>query len=629
MKREGSNELFEFTEYEMLDDLLQGVTVCPDFRTNTEPVADIPQNLETKLRARRVSEAAMRVFLERREWLGHFATHGVDQIKDVPWIRDVERRIAENEMKGRRRYQLSTLEDVRKKLAAAEGDETVIVPNFSGRGGYGKTRLQSKAEAIIVEVIEKAKLSKQPLVKRDLFEKVVCEVQLHNAQHPEEQVLPPGQSTVSRRISQLIPRFEIDRKTLTARTVRRNYRSNSAPRFKPNVPLLVSEYDDTDTNVFLVGGQSGLPVGRCYLTTGICTGTLMPLGLSLGIEPRSFESAMAAIQHSLLPKDRSHPDFKECNFGWEAYGLQQNILMDNATYNHGKAMKHQSREMQLKICQVKPFGPTAKSSIEHFNNVAQVACMGLPGWRGLHDDPDAVKKGLATAVLPVEQFRAYFFKWLTGVYMNDPGEDGLSPRQRWQSYFRDRSPRIRWSAEELSIFRLVPIPRTLRDSGGVKRLNLTYDNSWLQEVREYFGNEKTICTYVDRFDLSYIIAEHPVTRDLQRVPCTTADRYAFQLTEYAQKAILKMCRQRGINNPSLRDMQRERAELVKLTEQLSRSPKLSVRKVAEMQGKYVELADGQGHFEEKSATAEKVMSALEIQMLEIEAIDLEVTDALF
>ncbi len=571
----------------------------------------------------------MRVFLERREWLGHFAAYGVDQIKDAPWIRDVERKIAENEMKGRRRYKLSTLEDLRKKLAAADGDETVIVPDFSRRGGYGKTRLQQKTEAIIVEVIQKAKLASQPLVKRDLYEKVVCEISLHNVQHPEAKVLPPGQSTVSRRIAQLIPRFEIDRKTLTQRTVRRNYRSNSSPRFRPDVPLLVSEYDDTDTNVFLVGGQSGLPVGRCYLTTGICASTLMPLGLSIGIEPRSFESAMAAIQHSLLPKDRTHPDFKECNFGWEAYGLQQTILMDNATYNHGNAMKHQAREMQLKICQAKPFGPTSKSSVEHFNDVAQIACRGLPGWRGLHDDPDAVKKGLATAVLPVQQFRTYFFKWITGVYMNDPGEDGLSPRQRWQSYFQDRSPRIRWTAEELAIFRLVPLPRTFRDSGGVKRLHLTYDNSWLQEVREHFGNNKTICTYVDRFDMSYIIAEHPVTRELHRVPCTTADRYSFQLTEYAQKAILKMCRQRGVENPSLRDMQRERAELVKLTEQLSRSSKLRFRKVAETHSKYVESTDGQGFFEEETKTVEKVMSALEIQMAEIEAIDLEVSDAFF
>lgn len=613
----------------MLDDLIQGVTVCPDFRTNTEPVADLPKSLETKLRARRVSEAAMRVFLERREWLGHFATYGVDQIKDVPWVRDVERRIAENEMKGRRRYQLSTLDDARKKLAAADGDETVIVPNFSGRGGYGKTRLQPKAEAIIVEVIEKAKLSKLPLVKRDLFEQVFCEVQLHNAQHPEEQIFPPGQSTVSRRISKSIPQIEIDRRTLTSRTVGRNYRSNSSPRFRPDVPLLVSEYDDTDTNVFLVGDRSGLPIGRCYLTTGICEGTLMPMGMSMGVEHRSFDSAMEAIHHSLLPKDRSHTDFKECNFGWESYGLQQNILMDNATYNSGNAMKHQAREMQLRICQVKPFGPTAKSCIEHFNKIVQIACRKLPGWRGLHNDPDAVKRGLGTAVLPVQDFRTFLFKWITGDYMNDPGEDGFTPRQKWQSYFRDRSPRVRWNAEELAIFRLVPMPRSFRASGGVKRLNLTYDSRWLQEVREYFGNTKSICTYVDRFDLSYIIAEHPVTRELQRVPCTTADRYAFQLTEYAQKAILKMCRQRRIENPSLRDMQRERAELVKLTEQLSRSSKLRLRKVAEIHSKYLESTDGQGYFKEETKMVEKVMTALEIQMLEIEAIDLEVTDALF
>lgn len=355
----------------------------------------------------------------------------------------------------------------------------------------------------------------------------------------------------------------------------------------------------------------------------------MPLGISIGTEPRSFESAMAAVNHSLLPKDRSHPDFKECNFGWEAYGLQQMILMDNATYNNGIAMKHQSRAMHLKICQAKPFGPTEKSSIEHFNNVAQIACRGLPGWRGLHDDPDAVKKGLAAAVLPVQSFRTYLFKWITGEYMNDPGEDGFSPRQRWQSYFRDRSPRVRWSAEELSVFQLLPVQVAFRPSGGVKRLNLTYDNIWLQGVREYFGNNKKILIYVDRNDLSYIVVEHPITRELQRVPCVAGNRYALHLTEYSQRVILKMCRQRGIQNPSLLDMQRERAELVKLTRQLSKSSKLSKRKVAERHSKYVESEDGQGSFEEVIKTVEKVMTPLEIQMMELEAIDLETADAGF
>lgn len=179
----------------MLDDLMSGLTTCPDFLVNAELIGKIPNSLEMKLRARRVSEAAMSVFLERREWLTHFEAYGVFQIKDAPWIRDVARRIAEKEMRGRRQYKLTTLEEVRLKLVAADGDETSIVPDFQSRGGYGKTRLQPKTEALINDVVETAKLSRQPLVKRDLFEKVICAVQLHNTQYPDAQVLPPGQST--------------------------------------------------------------------------------------------------------------------------------------------------------------------------------------------------------------------------------------------------------------------------------------------------------------------------------------------------------------------------------------------------------------------------------------------------
>lgn len=624
LKNEQTRELFEFTEFEMLDELRLGNFTCEEFGSKLRSNIQISSATQMKIEARRASAAAARVFLDKVEWLENFRKYGVTDIRDEPWIRDVARRISENEMKGRRKYELTTHRDDQQALKDADGDETVLLPDYSMRGGPGKKRIDDDAESIIKAVIEKALKSKREIIKRDIFIEVLYAVHLHNVQYPENRIRPPGQSTVSRRVQELIPQIEIDRKVMSPRALRSRYRSNSTPRFAPEIPLLMSEYDDVDTNAFLVGHKSKLPVGRCHMTSGICTASEMLLGASMGIQSRSFESAISAIHHSLQPKDMSHPDFKECNFGWDGYGLQSNILLDNATYNSGKAMKHQSREMQLKICKVRPYGPTAKSKIEHFNYVLQTACQGLPGWRGLEDDPEAVKKGMASAVLKVQNFRQFFFKWATGVYMNKPGTDGFTPRQRWQSHFTNRSPRVRWTANELAVFRLVPLMRKFRDSGGIMRLGLTYDNTWLSQVHEHFGKKSSVCVYIDRFDLSYVVVEHPITRERQRIPCTTPQSYGEYLTEYSQKLILKMCRDRGLKNPSLLDMQTEREQLIKLTEQMSSSNKLSVRKRAEQQCNYVSTgADGKDHFEEKTVVVEKVVTALEARMLELETIELE------
>lgn len=621
--------LFEFTEFEMLDELMAGNFTCPAFATQPRSHLQLSPAMEMKLNARRVSTAAARVLFDKAEWLEYFEKHGVTEIRNEPWIRQIERSIAQNEMKGRRRYELSTLIEAQKQKREADGDITVLLPDFSSRGGRGKKRIDAKVEEIIKDVIDRAVRLKRHIVKKELFVKAMCEVSLHNIQYPESKISPPSHSTVVRRIEELIPQIDIDRKLMTTRKVQRVHRSNSTPRFDPAIPLLLSEYDDVDTNVFLINQKYKLPIGRGYLTSGICTGTQMLLGASLGIEHRSFESAMSAVHHSLQPKDLQHPDFKLCNFGWEGYGLQSQILMDNATYNKSQPMKHQSREMQLKVCCVKPYGPTAKEKIEHFNYLLQLFCRELPGWRGLDNDPEAVKRGMGSAILDVQSFKQLVYKWITGGYMNTPGADGFTPRQRWLAYFTNRSPRIRWSANELAVFRLVPMMYNFRASGGIRRLGLTYDNSWLSKLSSHFGKSESVCAYIDRFDLNYIVVEHPITREQQRIPCTTSDRYGEHMTEYAQKTVLKMCRDKGIKNPSLLDMQRERDQLSKLIEQMSRSSKVSTRKRAEQHSKFVQDGpDGQGHFEQKTVVVEKVITELEERLQALQEIELGDEDEL-
>jgi len=617
---------FEISEINMLQDLEAGAMKCDAFIRHRSISHQKPdEGTDPRLLSRRASVAAVEIFDAKLAWKNALREAGVGRITDEPWVRQIVTNLKLTKLKDTRHFEISTLMSDQREVQKAEGDTLVLLPDYSRRGGYGKKRLDSTLEEIMGKAIESSRHGTDPIVVTRIFEVINREVHTHNITYADSPIRMPGLSTIARRVKEKIPAIEIDRKVLSPRYLRNSYRSNSASRVHTQIPLLVSEYDDTDTNVFLISGKTGLPCGRAHLTSGICSGTLMLLGADIGIESRSFESAIGAIHHSLLPKSMAHPDFKYATSNWDGYGVQGSILLDNAVYNKCKSIRHQSDAMLLKLCPVEPYMPVAKSAIEHFNfEVQESFSPTLPGWRGIDDDPDAVKRGMAGAILFEEEFRALFVKWVTGEYMNKPGQDGHSPRQRWNSYFTGRSPAIRWTPEELSIFRLRPEMLTFRPSGGVLRLGLTYDNQWLQDIREHFGVNSKVLIYVDRKNLANVVCEHPLTRQRQTVPCVTGDTYSDGLAESAQQLVLKMCRQRKITNPSLLEMQREREELKVLTAQLSRSKKLVDRKFAERHKSVDQKASPSGvSVETNVVTIKKVVTELEAQIIELQSIELE------
>lgn len=565
----------------------------------------------------------------KRLWIEALSKYGIVKIENKPWVRNAILRLSNTECKNIPVYSISTLLSAIRLVNKFGGDWSHVVPKYSQRGGRGQKRIDVRAEKIIDQIISELQSSKEKIVKVRICQDVRNQIRTRNLALVDDPIPEPGDMTIARRVKEKITAFEISCRNDGLDYAKKKYRNNASQRFTSDIPLLCAEYDDMDCEVFLIDEVTGLPVGRAHLTHGIDQTTGVPLGFELSHKSRSFESAMGAICSSLLPKNMSDSDFAECKYPWNGYGAQGTIILDNAKYNFSKATRHQAEVAQLLLAGARPYAPTEKSAIEHFNHITkQDFCRDLPGFRGRKDDPDAVKNGLTSAIMDVKKFRQLYTKWVTDVYLNNPQIDGFTPREKWLKYFNNHSPAIRWTAEAIAMLRMKPVQRSFRDSGGITSQRLIYFSEELHELKKNIGAQAKVYMYKDINDLSYVYVQNPITQKFLRVPCTTDIRYTKGLTERQQELILKLARQRKIGHLNLTQMIEARRELIVLVAQASKSTKMKKRQQAARAGEirdYDENDDASIEVREviKPKKEYVIMSALESSLKDIADEDLD------
>lgn len=579
-------ELRRSRESDLIDRLFSGELKSQDVSVASHQVSEqLGSDALVQVMGRGESDVAASVMLDQFRWVAELRRLGIDRIENKPWVRTAIARLADGDMKGSRTYQVSTLMNVARLLQRSQNDPLSVLPRYSARGGRGVNRIHSVTEHVTAEVIEEVKAQSGKIVVKEILVDINNRINQLNLASPDLPAPLASSTTVTRRVKAEVSAYDLCRRNTNPAVANRRFRVNAYARDSATFPLEVIAFDDTDCGVFLINEKTGLPFGRAYLTSGIDQCTLMVLGFDLSHKNRSIESAVGTIIDSMLPKDRSRPDFQGVKHEWGGYGTGGTILMDNARYNGSKAIERQSDIHQLVLAKARPYTPTEKQEIEYFNHrVKEDYCSRIPGWRGEKHDADSIKNGIASAICSETKFRQGFVKWVTGVYSNAPGIDGFTPLQRWNRFYSTHRPAVRWSKDQLAMLRLVPQTLKLRQSGGIQRLSLRYCNPQLQELQRRIGQTSGVEIFVDRQDLSYVEVANPFSNQLFKVPCSEQPMLYLGITEYQQKLILKLARLRGISNPAISDLVAAREELRLLTHQLSLSKKMRSRKKAEQTG---------------------------------------------
>lgn len=564
------------------------------------------------------SQAALEVAAAKLTWLEALRRHGVVRLVDRPWVHSLMKRLVADELKDVQWFELTTLAETERRIRKADGDVTAAIPDYASRGGAGGSRIDPRALQVAKDVLRTAVDSKSFTTKLNIIRDVETQIQALNTACPQDPIKQPGHTTIRRVISREMPAYEFFRVQKGVRKANSLFREQAYSRDTATRPLEASEYDDVDTGVFLVDEMNGLPWGRGWLTDGIDQCTAVPLGYHMGEKERSYESMMGAICHSLLPK----PYVEEAGH-WDGYGCQGVMKLDRARYNFCVAAKQQSAALGVLLSAARPRGPTEKSTIEHYNHIIKSDfCPTLPGWKGDSGDREAIDEGIGTAVLTIQDFERLYVKWVCGVYLNIPGDDGKTARQRWTGFYKGFGPAVRYSSEQLALFRLVPKLLRFRESGGVYPLRLRYASDELARLRKQLGPNAQVLCFVDRLDLTYLMAENPWTKSRFRVECVEDPRYVRGLTAYQQSMIIAKCRQEKNKNPSIGDLMAARRALQKQVEDARKVHKLRVQSWArKMKG----IVDGNGDYVPETKTTsgvqkERLMTELEHQMMDLEAL---------
>jgi hypothetical protein len=526
-----------------------------------------------------LSPAAARTLEHKLRWLRALKLAGVEEIRDEPWVRQTVQRLSATTLAGVTKFALSTLAAAERTLYRSQGRAVSLVPNFSRRGGFGGTRLHPALETIIQEVVAMYALApKKTILIKEADDSVRARVMKMQATRPELNLQIPAASTISRRMKSAFSAYDFCQRRYGKKRAEREFRDNPI-RIHAERALEVVECDDVDLSIFLVSKKTGLPCGRAHLTQSIDQFSAAPLGVSLSHLPRDSNSAISCVVDGLLPK--MIDKYGEFAAEWIPYGFPGIVLMDNAVYNHAKQTVRAQLNMESITAFAKPYTPTEKQTIEHFNHRVKSALIPrLPGWRGEKGDIEAIERGESSAVLLAEHFRETYFAYVTREYLKERGIDGKSPLERWAQNFSLHRPAVHWSREQCAILRMHASTNRFRDSGGLKFDGLRYDNDVLNELRKQLGSNAEVTALRDPDDITYVLVNNPLTNTNFKVMCLENPAYTDGMTIRQQKLVMKMAYDLRRNANSIVGIVEAREALAKLTLQQSQSRKFRARQQA-------------------------------------------------
>lgn len=181
-------------------------------------------------------------------------------------------------------------------------------------------RIDEKYLPIIKEVIEKEYLTLKRMRKQAFYDSVSLRCIRQGIEEPKR-------ITMFKLLDRIDPQIK----------VRMRDGSNAAKKFdslirgfsndEAQYPLHIVEIDHTQLDMDVIDGESGLVIGRPWITLGIDVYSRMVWCLYVSFEPPSANVVRKAIQHGVFFKGvkEKYDLFNE----WEVFGIPTVILLDN------------------------------------------------------------------------------------------------------------------------------------------------------------------------------------------------------------------------------------------------------------------------------------------------------------
>lgn len=461
-------------------------------------------------------------------------------------------------------------------ITEAGGNVAVAYPNFRERGGGGKCRLDMRTKDALTGALVEVRKSKGRILYSRVYEDV--ERRLIGKYDDAAAELRPAYSTVRRHVDAVIDDYEMVRRNKGPKQAEREF-AQWKRRPKAMAPLQRFECDDKNTGIFGVCAHSGLPTGRIWISVVLDQNTRMSMGhLVLGQTPNRW-SALNTLIVAIMPKDMSLPSMKHVKSEVPYCGLPARAIFDNALQNHSQAIDGAIIEYgNIGTAYAKPYAPRQKSNVEgHFNWMVKDFLADLPGFVGPKLSRDFLKDARDRATATLEEYDQLYSKWVYDVYANHPGEDGLSPLQRWSVGMLNTRPRFPADVARMRVAAMPVEMRKLRP-GGIEFHLLIYVHDRLDDlVTAGFLGMDVLLKY-DPCDLGTLWFKDPLSKSDEWFPAESDNpEYTAGLTLYQHRTMKRIARRNKLYNPARKQWLNLKAELQEMVRKLRNSTSITER----------------------------------------------------
>jgi putative transposase len=342
-----------------------------------------------------------------------------------------------------------------KDYTASGDDVRVLVPAYKGRGKTSENDRRKisddlevclAVEKIIDDVICEEYLALTRPTVQATYESIVARIaQENNFRNDDDKLPTPHRNTIYRTVNKLDP-YEKDKARFGKRIADLRHKVNQQG-VRPSRPLERVEIDDTKLDLFVIDEKTNLPIGRPWLMLAICVFTKMILGYYLSFIRPSYLSVMQCLLHSIRPKTYVREQYPEIVHSWDAYGLPELLVVDNAKQYYSAGFDEACLQLGIltQYCPVRH--PYYKPSVERVIGSANTRLLHqMPGttFSSISDKWDYDPK--KNAVISMGGLERLLHNWLIDVYQRSyhRGIDDV-PARRWEigtRNFRLHSPTV-------------------------------------------------------------------------------------------------------------------------------------------------------------------------------------------
>lgn len=377
-------------------------------------------------------------------------------------------------------------------------------------------RIDEKYMPIIKEVIEKEYLTLKRMSKEAFYESVAVRC---TRQGIEE---PPKRITMLKLLDRIDPQIKVRMRDGSKAAKKFDVLIRGFSNDEAQYPLHIVEIDHTELDIDVIDGDSGLVLGRPWITLGIDVYSRMVWCMYVSFEPPSANVVRKAIQHGVFFKrvKEQYGLFNE----WEVFGIPTVILLDNGKEFRSVAVRRMINETLKSNVRYRPRKtPEYGAAIERlFGTLNSKLIHRLDGTRKSSVSDLGEYKPDEEAVFTLEDIRELLTMYIVDHYHMSPHR-GLPlnadrPITRWVDGLKKVGYPDFVSLEDEEIYRIELLPVVMKPytRDGVRLDNRLYK---LDKLAHLIGprNTKYKVKY-DIDDISRIYIQPPNSTEYIEVP---------------------------------------------------------------------------------------------------------------